>query len=495
MKLNGEILAAIGALEASGDVGGIDVQSVTADSRRVTSGALFVAVRGEKADGHAHVPAAVAAGAVVVVVETAPTADVPWVRVADTRRALALLAAASHGDPTGAFRLVGITGTDGKTSTAMLVEAGFAACGLVTGLLGTVVYRYADVVETSSLTTPDALALQEMFARMRDRGVGGVAMEVSSHALDQRRIEGCRFDVGIFTNLTRDHLDYHKTPQAYAEAKLRLFREVLPASPKAKGSVVNGDDPMAARIRAASPLPVICWSLTPGLGNLHPVTAQYSLSGIRARLSTPWGEVAYESPLIGPHNLANAMAAIGAAGLMGLPIDTFAAGVGGVARIPGRLERVRGRRDVTVFVDYAHTPKALENVLRVLRPLVGNARIGIVAGAGGDRDRGKRPLMGRAAATLADRVVVTSDNPRSEEPMAIIGEIVAGIDQAKAEGVAVAQVRVEADRRAAIAMALDDAQPGDVVVIAGKGHEDYQIVGATRLHFSDVEVAQELLDA
>jgi UDP-N-acetylmuramoyl-L-alanyl-D-glutamate--2,6-diaminopimelate ligase len=487
--------AAIGALEARGAIGSVEWTAVVADSRRAGPGCLFVALRGDKADGHDHAAAAVAAGAVAVVCERFVDVAAPQVRVADSRRALAVLAAAAVGDPTGAFLLVGVTGTDGKTSTAMMIEAGFAACGLSTGLLGTVVYRYADVVEAASLTTPDAPTLQATFARMRDRGVGGVVMEVSSHALDQRRVDACRFDAVVFTNLTRDHLDYHGTPEAYEAAKTRLFSEVLPGNPKAKGAVVNGDDPASARIRAACPLPVLAWSLLAPSADLHPLDATFTLSGTRARIATPWGEVAWHSPLVGPHNLANAMAAIGTAGVLGLPVTTFAAGVAGLARIPGRMEAVAGRRDVRVFVDYAHTPKAIENVLRVLRPLVGSARIAIVCGAGGDRDRGKRPLMGRAAATLADRVVVTSDNPRSEDPDAIIREIVAGIDEAAADGTTVAPHAVEPDRRAAIERAIREAAPGDVVVIAGKGHEDYQIVGERRLRFSDVEVAKEILDA
>jgi len=469
---------------------------VTSDSRKAGPGVVFVAMAGEKADGHDYLEAAVAAGSPVVVVrQDRSRADLPCIAVKDTRTAMAVLAAHVEGDPASSFLVAGVTGTDGKTSTAMLLEAGFAACGRVPGLVGTVEYRYAGIREPSGMTTPDPLELQGLFARMRDRGVDAVAMEVSSHALDQRRVETLPFAVAILTVLTRDLLDYHKTIENYRAAKERLFTELLPANPDAKGAVVNGDDAFGRHLKDVCPLPVVTFSRNPGGGDLSPIDVAFDLEGIRGRVRTPWGVFELDSPLVGPHNLANLLAAIGAAGLTGLDLPRFVAGVSQVARIPGRLERVRGRRDTRVYVDYAHTPKALENVLTVLRPLVGDHRLAVVMGAGGDRDRGKRPLMGRAAALLADRVIVTSDNPRSEDPGAIIAEIVAGIDAAKAEGLPIAPVEVEPDRRSAIRMAILNAAPGEVVVIAGKGHEDYQILGDRRIHFSDIEVAKETLDA
>jgi len=455
---------------------------------------VFVAIRGERLDGNAFAPDAASRGACLVVSENALKLAVPVIVVKDARLALAVLASAARGEPTQGLRLVGVTGTDGKTSTAMMIEAGLKACGLSCGLLGTVVYRWAGQEHPSSLTTPDPVTLQGMFADMVSQGVGAAVMEVSSHALDQRRVDGCAFDVACFTNLTRDHLDYHETAEAYAAAKLRLFAEVLPASSKAKGAVVNLSDPFSERIRAACPLPVLTYSLE-GNADIYPLEASYGLSGTRALIATPFGKVAWDSRLIGPHNLANAMAAIGAIGVLGLSVEQAAMGISAMDRIRGRLEKVRGRRPVTVFVDYSHTPRSIENALKVLRPLVGKAAITIVFGAGGDRDRGKRPLMGRAAATLADRVIVTSDNPRSEDPMAIISEIVQGIEAARAEGVGVAPFSVEPDRRKAIQMAIEGARAGDVVVLAGKGHEDYQIVGTEKRHFDDVEVAKEILDS
>lgn len=469
---------------------------VTSDSRSAGPGVAFVAVRGEKADGHDFVSAAFEAGSPVVIVQDERSLEgAPVMRVANSRRALAVLAARVQNDPSSGFLLAAVTGTDGKTSTAMLLEAGFAACGLVPGLVGTVEYRYGGVREPSEMTTPGPIELQALFARMRDRGVNAVAIEVSSHALDQGRVEALDFTVAVETVLTRDHLDYHKTIENYRAAKERLFLELLPASPRAKGAVVNGDEPFGQHLARTCPVPTVTFSTREGGGDLCPQMATYDLEGIRARIRTPWGFFDLASPLVGPHNLANLLAAIAAAGMAGLDLPRFVEGVCGLACIPGRLERVRGRRNVRVYVDYAHTPKAIENVLTVLRPMVGSSRLTIVMGAGGDRDRGKRPLMGRASALLADRVVVTSDNPRSEQPDAIIAEILEGIRAVEAEGQTLPPFEVQPDRRAAIDQAIRNARDGDVVVIAGKGHEDYQILGSHRIHFSDVETAREILDA
>lgn len=489
-----EVLNKIGVISTIGHIEAVRWSGVSGDSRVIEPGMLFIAVRGEKVDGHDYASDAVAKGAVAVVSERPLNLPVPVVVVRDSRFALAVLSALAEGEPTKSFILVGVTGTDGKTSTAMMIEAGLAGCGHITGLLGTVKYRFATIEEKASLTTPDPVMLQRLFARMRDAGVTAAVMEVSSHALDQHRVDACLFDVAVFTNLTRDHLDYHRTLEDYEAAKKRLFSEVLPASPKAKGAVLNADDPAYERIRAACPLPVVSWSLN-GKADIWAKDTSFTLEGTSATIITPWGELRFETSLIGQHNLANAMAAIGTAGLLGLPIEKFAQGIASLSRIPGRLEAVKGRRGVLVFVDYAHTPKAIENVLRVLKSLTQGKSVTIVFGAGGDRDRGKRPAMGRAAALLADKVIVTSDNPRSEEPMAIIREIVAGIEDAKADGAAVAPFLIEPDRRKAIAKAIVEANDGDVVVVAGKGHEDYQIVGDKKLHFSDVEVAMEVLDS
>lgn len=478
-----------------GEVGGI--RGVTSDSRKVQPGWVFVAVPGGRIDGHDFIQAAVRAGASAVVVQRPVTGlDVPVFQVSDARLALAHLAWATRGDPTAQFRLVGITGTDGKSSTAMLIESGFTGCGLVTGLIGTVEYRVAGQSVAASMTTPDPETLADLFARMVKARVAAVAMEVSSHALDQRRVDGCRFDCAILTNRTRDHLDYHGTVEAYEDAKLRLFSQVLPDSPDASGAVANRDDAMFPRIAAASALPLFGFSMDPASdAAIAPIDAAFDLDGLRATLRTPWGRFAITSRLIGRHNLQNIMAAIGAAGVLGLPLESFVRGVCALERIPGRLEAVRGRRPVRVLVDYAHTADAIHGTLSVLRALGGRTPLTAVIGAGGDRDPGKRPLMGRAAALLADRIVVTSDNPRSEDPRAIVDQVVAGIAQARAQGLTTGQVVIEVDRREAIRRAIHEAQEGETVLIAGKGHETTQDFGTHRIHFSDVETAQEYLDA
>lgn len=494
MRLEPAILREIGTVVASGPVEAVEFASIASDSRAVRPGALFVAVRGATVDGHRFIPDAVRAGAVLIVREDAdPGCAVPWVRVHDSRAALGRLEAWVRGDPTRRLLLIGVTGTDGKTSTAMLIEAGVAACGLAAGLIGSVVYRMPGFQERAPMTTPDPGRLQDLFARMARDGVRAAVMEVSSHALDQRRVEGCAFSVAVFTNLTRDHLDYHRTPEAYAAAKMRLFEEVLPASPHARGAVIAADDPLAPEIRRRCPLPVTGFSLRSGGADISPIESRLTLDGIEAEVRTPWGVFPIRSRLIGAHNLMNLMAALGAGGVAGLPLDRFAEGLCAVDRIPGRLERVAGRRPVRVFVDYAHTPKAIENVLRALRPLVGCSRLTIVFGAGGDRDRGKRPLMGRAAVTLADHVVITSDNPRTENPMEIIAAIVRGAEEAAREG-SVACWTVIPDRREAIGAAIRGSGEGDVVLVAGKGHESEQVVGTTRLPFVDAEVAQGFLN-
>ncbi len=495
MRLCRDILAEIGTVQVSGLVEAVEFTSLVSDSRRVGPGALFVAIRGASVDGHRFVPDALRLGAVLVICEEPPAGcPVPFVQVRDSRAALARLEAWVRGDPASNLLLVGVTGTDGKTSTTMLVEAGLAACGMPVGLIGTVFYRMPGREERAAMTTPDPARLHDLFAQMVEAGVRAAVMEVSSHALDQRRVEGVPFSVAVLTNLTRDHLDYHRTPEAYAEAKMRLFTEVLPASPMARGAVVNADDPFGGEVRRRCPLAVLGFSARSGGAEVFPVRSRCTLEGIEADVATPWGQFEVRSRLIGTHNLMNLMAALAVGGMAGVPLERFVEGVCAVDRIPGRLERVTGRRPVQVFVDYAHTPKAIENVLRALRPLVGGAQVTIVLGAGGDRDRGKRPLMGKASVLLADRVIFTSDNPRTEDPNKIIAEIVVGAEEAAREG-RVAQWTAIPDRREAIATAIRQSRNGDVVVIAGKGHETEQIVGTTRLPFVDAEVAREVLDS
>lgn len=464
------------------------VSSLTADSRRVERGGAFVAVPGFTQDARRFVPEAVARGAALVVTEGDPLPDVrvAQVLVPSARRALAALAGAYWGHPSRSLTLVGITGTNGKTTTSYLVEALLRARGDATGILGTIQYVVGDEVRPAGQTTPEALEIEAMLARMRERGVRGVAMEVSSHALALSRVDALAFDVGVFTNLTQDHLDFHGTLEEYGRAKRRLF-ELLAASPKPRRrAVVNGDDAVGARMVAGLELE----TLTFGLGPANRVRATEwtsTLEGVRLQVSTPAGPLTLASPLIGEHNVMNLLAAVGVGLALGLAPDAIARALGGVQTVPGRFEQVRAGQPFLVVVDYAHTPDALERVLTTARKLTPR-RLGVVFGCGGDRDRTKRPIMGEIAARLADHAWITSDNPRSEDPEAIIAEVAAGAARVRRDGAA----RL-ADRYAAIRAALDWARAGDTIVIAGKGHETYQIVGSRVLPFDDREVARRLL--
>ena len=465
------------------------VHGVTADSRKVEPGDCFVAVPGFKQDARRFIPDAVARGAGLVVTEgeALPGLPVAQVLVPATRPALARLAAAYYGHPSRALTLVGITGTNGKTTTSYLVDALLRTTG-ATGILGTIQYVVGDEVRPAGQTTPEALDIEAMLAAMRDRGVAGVAMEVSSHALALARVDGLAFDVGVFTNLTQDHLDFHGSLEEYGRAKRSLF-ELLAASPKRRRTaVVNGDDPWGSRMVAGLELEVLSF----GLGAANRVRAARftsSLDGIHMHVETPRGGLDVDSPLIGEHNVMNLLGAVGVGIGLGLEPPVIARALGGVSAVPGRFEQVRAGQPFLVIVDYAHTPDALDRVLATARKITAG-RLGVVFGCGGDRDRTKRPIMGAIAARLADRVWITSDNPRSENPDAIIEEIEKGVRSVCAAPERYAMV---ADRRSAIFTALSWATTGDVIVIAGKGHETYQIVGADILPFDDRAVARDFL--
>jgi UDP-N-acetylmuramoyl-L-alanyl-D-glutamate--2,6-diaminopimelate ligase len=466
------------------------VRGIADDSRLVQPGDCFVAVPGFKADARRFVAQAVERGASLVVTEgeTPPVASVPTVLVSSARAALGRLADTYYNRPSRDLTLVGITGTNGKTTTSYLVEALLQAKGLRTGVIGTIQYVLGDERRPAGQTTPEALALHSMLARMRDRGVRGVAMEVSSHALALARVDELTFDVGMFTNLTQDHLDFHGTFEAYRAAKRHLF-ELLASSPKPDATaVVNADDPSGPEMTRGLPLR----ALTFGLGERADVRAlrhESSLDGIRLTARTPRGVLALTSPLIGEHNVMNLLGAVAAGIALGLADGALVSALAGVGTVPGRFEQVRAGQPFLVVVDYAHTPDALERVLVTARKLT-SGRLAVVFGCGGDRDRGKRPIMGEIAARLADRVWVTSDNPRSESPAGIIDEIVAGVCRVAGGE---ARAATEADRRAAIAAALGWARAGDTVVVAGKGHETYQLIGADVLAFDDREVARAIL--
>jgi UDP-N-acetylmuramoyl-L-alanyl-D-glutamate--2,6-diaminopimelate ligase len=454
----------------------LEVSGLAYSSQSVTPGTLFFCVPGFRADGHDFAPDAVERGAVALVCERPLGLGVPEVLVEDVRAAMGPAAARFFGDPTAELDVVGVTGTNGKTTTAFLLRHLLEAGGRPTGLLGTVKRVVGGVEEEVERTTPEAIDLQATFRRMLDSGDRGCAMEVSSHALQLGRVAGIRFACRVFTNLTQDHLDFHETMEAYFAAKRRLFDDAGP-------SVVNLDDVYGRRLAAE----IEC--VTFGIEHEADYRArdvEFDLMGSRFRCETPDGEIELESPLPGLFNVQNVLAAIAAARSLGVPAGTISAALPEFGRVPGRFEPVDEGQDFGVLVDYAHTPEALENVLRAAREVTRN-RLHVVFGAGGDRDRGKRPLMGAAARRLADRVLVTSDNPRSEQPDRIVDEVMAG---------AGADAERETDRRRAIAQAIETAEPGDVVVIAGKGHEQGQeFENGRKEPFDDVSVAREALRA
>jgi UDP-N-acetylmuramoyl-L-alanyl-D-glutamate--2,6-diaminopimelate ligase len=474
--------------DSSAEVGGLAY-----DSRRVGSGTLFFCVRGEKVDGHEFAAAALAAGAAALVVEHELDVAVPQVVVADARAAMAPLAARFHGDPTAALRVVGVTGTNGKTTTAFLVREILEAAGVSCGLLGTVKQVVGGAEETVERTTPEAIELQATFRRMLESGDRACAMEVSSHAMTLHRADAIHFEVALFTNLTQDHLDFHADMEDYFAAKRMLF-EAGPGT-----AIVNVDDPYGRRL--AEEFACVTFSAEGADADFSARDVSFDASGARFTVnSTPTGrnrpdvgrfrpldeEVAVRTGLPGHFNVANALAAFAVARALGIEAETAAAGLERAGRVPGRFEPIDEGQGFAVLVDYAHTPDSLENVLRAARRLT-TGRLIAVFGAGGDRDRDKRPKMGRAGAELSDFAVVTSDNPRSEEPAAIVAEVLAGTTGA-------GEVEVEVDRRAAIALALGRAEPGDTVVIAGKGHEQGQeFEDGRKIPFDDREVAREEL--
>ena len=458
-----------------GDAPDVEITGLHYRSSDVRSGGLFFCVPGFKADGHDFAPDAVERGAAALVSERPLDLGAPEVVVPSVRAAMGPAAARFYGDPTAKLRVVGITGTNGKTTTAFLTRAILEKAGVQTGLLGTVKSIVGGVEEPVERTTPEAIDLQATFRRMLDAGDGACAMEVSSHALELGRADGIRFVCRVFTNLTQDHLDFHPNMESYFMAKRRLFDEPGP-------SVVNVDDDYGNRLADDIPEPVTYG--VESMADYHAREIRFDPSGSSFQCDTPVGTVAVETRLPGLFNVLNALAALAATRSVGVELDVACAALAEADRVPGRFEPVDEGQPFTVLVDYAHTPEALDNVLRAARELT-DGRVHVVFGAGGDRDRAKRPLMGKAAAALADRVVVTSDNPRSEDPEAIIEEILAGTGP---------DVEREPDRRRAIALAVSSADPGDVVVVAGKGHEQGQeFENGRKEPFDDVTVVREAL--
>lgn len=470
------------------------VKGVAYDSRRVQPGYVFVAIKGETTDGSRYIEAAIAKGAVAIItdVETPERTDVAWARVLHGRNALARVSANFYGRPAEKLKITGITGTNGKTTTTFLLESIFAAAGRNSALIGTVEYHVAGQTIPAPHTTPEALELNEIFAEARHHGATEVVMEVSSHALAQGRVWGIPYDVGVFTNLTRDHLDFHKSFDEYFKAKRALFEGCGAFPPRV--AVLNHDDEYGRELVKTSKgqSEVLTYGLEHA--DFHTSHVDITAGGTRFTLTTPQGEITLWSPLVGRVNVYNVLAASAAAFARGCSLDVISRGIEQCKRVPGRFETVNAGQPFVVAVDYAHTDDALRNLTSLAREFVSRSkpkgRVITVFGCGGDRDRTKRPLMGEVAGRGSDFVIVTSDNPRSEDPIAIINDAVPGVLKS---GVKYA---LEPDRRKAIAMAVDLARTGDIVLIAGKGHEKTQTTREGVFPFDDVEVAlQELAKA
>jgi UDP-N-acetylmuramoyl-L-alanyl-D-glutamate--2,6-diaminopimelate ligase len=490
MDLLAALRGQVEILEQRGDVSR-PVYAITDDSRAVTAGSLFVAVKGDRVDGHGFVEQAIKAGAVAVVAQASvASGSLPCVLVTDSRKALGFLGSRFHGDPSNRLKMIGVTGTNGKTTTTYLCKALLEGIGQRVGLIGTVAYQIGLETIPASHTTPGALDLQALLGKMVESGLTTAVMEVSSHALALNRTAGCEYDVAIFTNLTQDHLDFHHTMDEYFETKLRLFTGLAGGRKSRKLALVNLDDPYGGAIRAACPVPVWGYALK-SRAELKGERVRLSLTGTTFTAATPGGSFTVESRLVGEHNVYNLLGAIGVALHEGATSDQICEATAHIANVPGRFERVSSGQDFTVVVDYAHTEDALFRLLTAAQTLK-TGRIITVFGCGGDRDRDKRPKMGRTAVEYSDVVVLTSDNPRTEDPMDILREVEVGVLDAL-ERRSHVQYRMVPDRREAIGSAIREAHQGDMVLIAGKGHEDYQIIGAKKFHFDDREVAREVI--
>jgi len=467
------------------------------DSRRVGPGGIFFALPGSRIDGRDFIPAALAAGAVAVVSEQAVSLPdhVAGIVVENARKAMAHAALRFFNYPLRGMTVIGVTGTNGKTTVCYQLESIFAASGRQPAVLGTVNYRFGKRVHPAPHTTPESVDLLGLIADFRREGADTVIMEVSSHGLDQYRVEGFLFDVAVFTNLTPEHLDYHRDMKAYFAAKRRLFSTLLR---NGGAGVINIDDPFGLRLALEMKEAVTFGANLEAL--IRPGEIRTSFSGTEGVLATPRGPLFISSPLFGAYNLANIMAAAGAALAAGLPVAAVEEGISAAGQVPGRLESIDNNRGAVILVDYAHTAEGLLSVLTALKEMA-PPRLLTVFGCGGDRDRGKRPRMGHVAAKLSDLLVLTSDNPRGEDPLAILEEIKAGIRLLSREERSPEEYRFHPsgaftslpDRREAIAYAISLLVPGDVLLVAGKGHEDYQIVGGKRLHFDDREEIRKAL--
>jgi UDP-N-acetylmuramoyl-L-alanyl-D-glutamate--2,6-diaminopimelate ligase len=469
-----------------------EISGIACDSRLVQPGGLFVALRGHRQDGHDYIGDAASRGAAGVISELPvfaaggeQTNRVAMIQVPDARRALSRLAVRFFDAPFKTMNLIGITGTNGKTTTAYLLESILVAAGKQPGVIGTINYRFSGQVLEAPVTTPESLDLMQTLRSMADSAVTDVVMEVSSHSLDQGRVRDCPFQVAVFTNLSRDHLDYHRSMATYFEAKARLFR---PSGEMGEDgpvhAVINADDPKGQDLIQLTKARVITYGMG-GACHIRAEDLHVGRDGLKARLITPAGETAIASPLIGAHDIYNIMAAAGAAWAMDIGLDSIDSGLSRLKGVPGRLELVKNRRALALIVDYAHTPDALLKALKAVR-LLTTGRVITVFGCGGDRDRGKRREMGRVAGVGSDRIFITSDNPRTEDPAAIAAQIEAGVIES-----GIKEYVLDLDRKRAIQRAVRMADNGDLVLIAGKGHETYQIIGNEKRPFDDRVVAAE----
>lgn len=482
-----------------------EITSVHCRASEVLPGGVFVAVPGSKSDGYDFIDEALDNGAVAIVAERPVSRNAIVAQVTDARLALALLSAKFYGNPADKLIMIGVTGTNGKTTTAGLVEAVLTPAGVSVGVIGTGSYRYDGQTYNNALTTPGPTELQAILADMVAAGVTHVVMEVSSHALDQKRVAGCRFNVGVFTNLTQDHLDYHGDMAAYGASKKLLFTDYLKggAGGGRTSAVINGNDAMGQELLKTLKLKDLVSVGDSNEYSIHPEGIQCSPEGITGTIVTPAGKISVSSPLAGNFNLENILCAVGVAAVLDISSDIISLGLHAFTGIPGRLERVVSTLQRFVFVDYAHTPDALTRVLATLRQ-ISSGRVICVFGCGGDRDRAKRPEMGKAVAAGADLMIVTSDNPRSEEPEAIISEIITGVNgswrpvangELLVKETAIRRFLVEPDRRRAIRTAVFASKPEDTILVAGKGSEPYQIIGDKTIAFDDRVEAVNALKA
>ena len=479
MKLY-EILKDIEVLSATADMD-TEIGGVSYDSRRTERGDLFVAIKGFESDGHRFIPKAVEKGAAAVLCEDAPDDGTPYVKIADCRRGLAIASRNLFGDPAARMTLIGITGTSGKTSSSYLIKHMLESrMGAKVGLVGTNGHMIGQEFLHSEFTTPESYELQKLFRRMADEGCSHVVMEVSSHSLVLERVAGVHFDVALYTNLSQDHLDFHKTMEDYAAAKKKIFS-------MCRRACVNADDAWAAYMTDGERCPVLRFSAADAAAELRAENIVLSPGGVRFDACYAGERSAASLGIPGMFSVHNALGVMAVGLSLGLPLADCAAALGDAKGVKGRMESVPSDGDYDILIDYSHKPDALENALKTLRPVT-RGRLIVLFGCGGDRDRGKRPLMGRIAEENADLCIVTSDNPRTEDPEAIIDEIMAGIP------VGSKKVLRICDRVEAIRGALDNARAGDVILLAGKGHEDYQIVGHEKHHMDEREIVAEYLE-